>query len=132
MRALLVLMALTLAAPLAIAQSVEGVWEGEYWITNRLEKATFTLKVDGDKLTGRVTRFWEDRKLGDYEIVNGKIENDQISFAIPVNYGPTVKAIEYSGEVSGNEIAFTHSFQGWKRQAELLTPRSSQFTARRP
>jgi hypothetical protein len=131
MRALLLLIGLILAGPLTFAQSAGGVWEGEYWFMNRLEKATFTFKVDGDKLTGQVSSYLGDRKIGDFEIVDGKIESDRISFETPVNFGPSVKAIEYSGTVSGNEIAFMRWMQGWKHQAEALFPRSSQFTATR-
>jgi hypothetical protein len=131
MRALLLLIGVILAGPLAFAQSVDGVWEGEYWFMNRLEKATFTFKVDGDKLTGQVTSYLGDRKIGDFEIVDARIENGQISFATPVNLGPNVQAIEYSGTVRGNEISFMRWMQGWRHQAEALFPRSSQFTATR-
>lgn len=126
----LLLIALTVAGAPAFAQSVDGVWEGEYWFLNRLEKATFNFKVDGDKLAGQVTNYRGDSKIGEYEIVDGKIEGDRISFKTPANVGG-VRAIEYTGTVSGNEIAFWRWMQGWRHQAEGLFPRSSQFTAKR-
>ena len=128
---LLLLITLTLAGAPGFAQSIEGVWEGEPWFMSRLEKATFTFKIDGDKLTGQVTRYLDDKKIGDFEIVDGKIEGDKISFKTPVDYGPTVKGIEYTGTVSGNEISFKYWMQGWKHQADALFPLSSLFTAKR-
>jgi hypothetical protein len=114
----LFLLALTLAGPAAFAQSVDGVWEGEVEGRKGLQKVTFTFKVDGATLTGKVTT-----QRGDNEIVDGKVEGDQISFKTPVNFGGNSATIVYTGKISGDEIAF-------KRVIEEFD-RTSEFTARR-
>jgi hypothetical protein len=111
-------MALTLAGPVAFAQSVDGVWEGEVEGRNGMQKVTFTFKVDGGTLTGKVTT-----PRGDNEIVDGKVEGGQISFKTPVNFGGNSATIVYTGKISGDEIAF-------KRVIEEFD-RTSEFTARR-
>jgi hypothetical protein len=115
---LLVLLGLTLAGTAALAQSVDGVWEGEVQGRNGLQKATFTFKVDGGKLTGKVTT-----QRGDSEIMDGKVEGDQISFKTQVNFGGNSRTIVYTGKVSGAEIAFKRVIQDFDR--------SSEFTAKR-
>jgi hypothetical protein len=114
---LLVLIGLTLAGT-ALAQSVDGVWEGEVQGRNGLQKATFTFKVDGGKLTGKVTT-----QRGDAEIVDGKVEGDQISFKTPLSFGGNNVTIVYTGKINGNEIAFKRVIQEFDR--------SSEFTAKR-
>ena len=114
----LLLIALTLAGPLAFAQSVDGVWEGEVEGRNGMQKVTFTFKVDGGTLTGKVTT-----PRGDNEIVDGKVEGGQISFKTPVSFGGNNVTIVYTGKISGDEIAF-------KRVIEEFD-RTSEFTARR-
>jgi hypothetical protein len=111
-------MAVTLAGPVALAQSVDGVWEGEVEGRKGIQKVTFTFKVDGGKLTGKVTT-----PRGDNEIVDGKVEGGQISFKTPVSFGGNSATIVYTGKISGDEIAF-------KRVIEEFD-RTSEFTARR-
>ena len=113
---LLLLIGLTLAGPVVFAQTADGVWEGEYEGRNGIQKATFTFKVDGGTLTGKVST-----QRGDNEIVDGKVEGDQISFKTPLNFGGNSVTIEYTGKVSGNEIAF-------KR---VIRDRTTEFTAKR-
>jgi hypothetical protein len=115
---LLLLLGLTLAGPMALAQSVDGVWEGEVQGRNGMQKISITLKADGATLTGKVTT-----QRGDNEITDGKIDGDQISFKTPVSFGGNNVTIVYTGKVSGDEIAF-------KRVIEEFD-RTSEFTAKR-
>ena len=113
----LLCLACLLAAP-ALAQSVDGIWEGEVEGRNGMQTVTFNLKADGSTLTGKVST-----RRGDVDIEDGKIEGDQISFKTTLSFGGNTATIVYTGKVSGNEIAF-------KRVIEEFD-RSSEFTAKR-
>ncbi len=96
------LLALWTAA--AFAGDLTGKWTGHITdpggITHEL---TFTLKSEGDKVTGTVTG---GPPVGDKQrIVNGKLEGDQLSFDVK-SVGPTgeTMTISYSGKVNGNKI----------------------------
>jgi len=117
---LLLLIGLTLAGPVALAQSVDGVWEGEVEGRKGVQKVTFTFKVDGGTLTGKVTT-----QRGDNEIVDGKVEGDQISFKTPVSFGGNSATIVYTGKVSGNEIAFKRVIQEFDRTSEFTAKRKT-------
>lgn len=116
----LFLIALTLAGSIGLAQSVDGVWEGEYEGRNGMQKATFTFKADAGKLTGKVTT-----PRGDTEITDGKIEGDRISFKTEVNFGGNSVTIVYSGTVSGDQIAFKRVIQEFNRSTEFTAKRKT-------
>lgn len=119
MRALgLLFVCLMLVAPAVLAQSVDGEWEGEVEGRNGMQHITITLKANGGALTGKVTT-----PRGDNEIVDGKIEGGQITFNTPVSFGDNEFTISYSGNVSGDEIAFTRKIDRFNR--------TSKFTAKR-
>jgi hypothetical protein len=71
------------------------------------QETTFTLKVEGDKVTGTVSG-----RQGDTPIADGKISGDEISFTVTrERQGATIKQL-YKGKVSGDEIKFTRSVEG--------------------
>jgi hypothetical protein len=104
MRKLLVLSAglilallLAPASPARAAADVTGTWTAQMQGPNGDMTLTFHFKQDGDKLTGTV----ESSMGGDaFEISNGKIDGDKISFDTSFN-GMT---INHAGTVSGEEI----------------------------
>jgi len=56
---------------------------------------TFTFKVDGDKLTGKV-----ESAMGEIELTNGKVKGDEFSFDVDVG-GNTMG---HDCKISGDEI----------------------------
>jgi len=71
-------------------------------------KFTFDFKTDGEKLTGT-----QQGPMGTpNEILDGKIDGDNISFSIKVSMGPNEMKINYKGTVSGDEIKMTFSMEG--------------------
>jgi hypothetical protein len=117
---LLLLVGLTLVGPLAFAQSVDGVWEGQVEGRNGMQQLTFNFKVEGSTLTGKVTT-----QRGDNEIKDGKVEGDQISFKTPLSFNGNDITIIYTGKISGNEIAFKREVEGRNRTSEFTAKRKT-------
>ena len=68
-------------------------------------KTTLTLKVEGEKLTGKVST--PGRDGGDpreTEISNGKVKADEVSFTVTREFGGNTFTQKYSGKVSGDTI----------------------------
>jgi hypothetical protein len=98
----------------AFAADVTGKWTGQVPARGgETREATFTLKAEGDKLTGTMSG-----PQGDRQISEGKITGDTISFAVEGQRGKQV----YTGTVTGDEIKF-------KREGGQGQPR--EFTAKR-
>jgi len=116
---LLFLACLTVAVP-ALAQSVDGVWEGEVEGRNGMQTVTFTLKADGATLTGKVTT-----RRGDNDIEDGKIEGDQISFKTTLNFNGNTATMVYTGKVNGGEIAFKRVIEEFDRTSEFTVKRKT-------
>jgi hypothetical protein len=69
---------------------------------------TFNLKADGANLTGTVAS-----PRGENEIVDGKIDGDNVSFAVKrPGFQGNEMTIKYEGSVSGDELTLKMSFEG--------------------
>ena len=97
-----------LAAVTALAADVTGKWTAE--VAGRggnNQTVTINLKADGDQLTGSVSG-----RRGDNPISDGKINGDDISFNVVLDFqGNNIKMI-YTGRVSGDEIKFKREVEG--------------------
>ncbi len=82
---------------------VTGKWKGQFESQIGLQKYTFDLKSDGEKLTGKAIG---EREMGTNEVVitEGKITGDQVSFVEPLKFDDNEIRIEYKGTVAGDEI----------------------------
>jgi hypothetical protein len=87
----------------ARAADVTGKWSGQVPSRGEAAAATFTFKVDGDKLTGTMTS-----PQGEVPLQEGKVSGDQISFAMT---GGNAKIL-FSGTVAGDEIKMTRTREG--------------------
>jgi hypothetical protein len=97
---------LFLGALPAVAADVAGKWATEFDSQIGLQKYTFDLKVDGDKVTGKA--FFERMgQKGETDLLEGKLVGDQLSFVEVFEAMGTPIRIEYKGTVKGDEIAFT-------------------------
>ena len=85
------------------AADVTGKWTAQVpGRGGQTQERTFTLKADGDKLTGSVSG------MGGMEIplTEGKVSGDTISFVTSIERnGNTIKN-SYTGAVAGDEIKF--------------------------
>jgi hypothetical protein len=102
---------LALAALFAIsafAADIAGTWKASAEGPNGTLERTFVFKVDGNKLSGETT----SAMMGKSAIMDGKVDGDNVSFTITVNFQGNETKINYKGKVTGNEIHFTAEMAG--------------------
>ena len=98
MKKLIITMALfTLAA---WAADISGTWKGTADTPNGTVERTFVFKVDGTTLTGETT----SNMFGKSKIEQGKIDGDNISFTITINFDGNEGKVNYTGKVEGDQI----------------------------
>jgi hypothetical protein len=69
------------------------------------QKMTLKLKVEGDKVTGKLTSPGrQDGTPVETEIKDGKIKGDEISFSITREYNGNTMTQKYSGKVTADAI----------------------------
>ena len=103
----------------AMAADVTGKWTAQVPARGgETRETTFTLKADGDKLTGSMTGF----QGNEIPIADGKIAGDTVSFTTTIERGGNTIKQTYTGKVAGDEIQF-------KREGGQGQPR--EFTAKR-
>jgi hypothetical protein len=109
-----------LLAAAALAADVTGKWTAE--VAGRggnTQTVTMNLKADGDQLTGTVSG-----RMGDNPISDGKINGDDISFHVVLDFqGNSIKMI-YTGKVSSDEIKFKREVEG-RGATEFTAKRAS-------
>jgi hypothetical protein len=67
-------------------------------------KMTLQLKVDGEKLTGKLTSPGRDGAATETAISDGKIKGDEVSFAVVREYNGNKMTLKYSGKVTADTI----------------------------
>ncbi len=97
---LLVAIALVLLAP-AFAADVTGKWTAAIDTAIGVQNYTYEFKVDAGKLTGRAKS-----QMGDIEITEGTVKDDEIAFVENASYEGQSLRIVYKGKISGDEIKF--------------------------
>jgi hypothetical protein len=115
-RVLYLLALFLLGTTLLSAADVTGKWTGEVEGRNGKRPITMNLKADGATLTGTVTA-----RNADTPISDGKIDGDNISFAMTFEGNNGKVTINYKGTVSGDEIKFTRT----------MGERTTDFTVKR-
>jgi hypothetical protein len=98
---------LLIAVP-AFAAGVDGNWSGTLDSPNGPVQIDYVFKSDGAKLTGTTTGP-DGTKLA---IKDGKIDGNNISFAVDVDFGGSPTTIKYTGVVAADSIALILDFQG--------------------
>lgn len=102
-RLLLTISILLVVAIGALAADISGKWVAQVTGRNgQAREATFTFKVEGDKLTGTMS----GGQGGDVALTEGKVSGDTVSFTVSrERNGNTIKQ-NYTGTISGSEIKF--------------------------
>src|SRR5262245_18897875 len=100
------------AAPLLLAVAlnaadISGKWSGDMPTRNESTPATFTFKVDGDKLTGTLKTSQGEMKLDD-----GKVSGNDLSFSTTMDAGGNNMKILFKGSVSGDSLKMTRQREG--------------------
>ncbi len=105
----------------AMAADVSGKWKGTAETPNGTIERTFLFKVDGDKLTGET----ESQLMGKSTITDGKVDGDNITFTINVNFQGNEMKLNYKGVVAGDQIKFTVDVPNAGQTIEYTAKRSS-------
>src|SRR5579863_4373019 len=92
-----------LFASVLSAADITGTWKGTAETQAGSVERTFVFKVEGTKLTGETT---SDR-FGKSTINDGKIDGDNLSFTITINFNGNEAKANYKGKVSGDTIKLT-------------------------
>lgn len=95
--------ALTVVGVARAEDDFAGKWKAEFDSQIGQQKYTFEFKVEGTNVTGRAIG---ERTAGtnNVEIVEGKINKDEISFVEPLKFQDNEIRIEYKGKLAGDEL----------------------------
>jgi hypothetical protein len=95
---------------LALAASVWAADIAGKWVAQAQgAEIALNFKVDGTTLTGTLDN---SQMPGAVEIKDGKIDGDNVSFAIVRKMGETEMKINWKGKVAGDEIKFKREAAG--------------------
>jgi hypothetical protein len=92
----------------AFAAGADGTWTGTLATPNGDFQQIFKLKTDGAKLTG--TMVGPDGT--DIAITDGKVDGNNVSFTVNLDFGGNSIQLNYKGVVSEDQIALTIDAMG--------------------
>src|SRR5438552_8611603 len=98
----LLLFALAALPCAGFAADASGTWKSEFDSQIGRQKYTYTLKQDGEKLTGKANSEVSDQKH-ETELSKGKVEGDKVSFVEMLNFNANDIRITYKGTIANNE-----------------------------
>ena len=114
--AVLILAAMTLAAA-----DVSGKWAGEVQGRNGQPRPiSFTFKQDGAALTGSMVG-----PMGrEVEITDGKVDGDNISFLVKMEFQGNEVKITYTGKLDGDNLKMKSTREGSDRVQEFTAKKA--------
>jgi hypothetical protein len=120
MKSLWALALMAVCSLAALAADASGTWKASIETPNGSMENTFVLKVEGDKLTGTITM----GQMGEGAISEGKVDGDNVSFAVVREFNGNQFRINYKGKVSGDEMKLTGEMAGMDRTFEMTAKRA--------
>lgn len=102
---ILILLAL---AGAALAADITGNWSGTTSFGDNQFTLSYAFKHDGAKLTGTVT----GPDGNSLPLVEGKVDGDNVTFAVSVDMNGNTAKFVSSGTIKGDEIAITTKVEG--------------------
>jgi hypothetical protein len=105
---------------LTVMADASGTWKASIETPNGAMENTFTFKVEGDKLTGTITM----GQMGEGPISEGKVDGDNVSFAVVREFNGNEFRINYKGKVAGDEMKLTGEVVGRDRTFEMTAKRA--------
>jgi hypothetical protein len=120
MKSLWILALMAVCSLAALAADASGTWKATVETPNGAMENTFTLKVDGDKLTGTITM----GQFGEAPISEGKVDGDNVSFLVVREFNGNQFRINYKGKVSGDEMKLSGEVVGMDRTFEMTAKRA--------
>ena len=98
-------------SPALFAADITGEWKGEYTTFDGAPgQSTFLVRQQGEELSGAVRS-----EAGDFQIQNGKVAGDEVSFSVSRKIGRREVSITYTGKVAGDEMKLQVNFAGAQR-----------------
>ncbi len=85
---------------------------------NGSSQQTYTLKADGDKLSGTVKS-----ARGETEIQDGKVSGDDISFVVVRKFNDNEFRMQYTGKLDGDDLKLTVDM-GERGKREMVAKRA--------
>ncbi len=128
MKTRLTLAALALFPGFASAESVTGIWNAEFDTQVGKQKYSYTLKQEGDKLTGKAAVEVQGRTR-EVELKEGEVEADKISFVEILNMGGSEIRVTYSGGIAGGDLKLTRVVGGIGKE-DIVAKKSEKATVR--
>lgn len=119
MKSFCILALMAVLAVVALAADASGTWKASIETPNGTMENTFAFKVDGDKISGSVTM----GQMGEAPISEGKVDGDNVSFAVVREFNGNQMRINYKGKVSGDEMKLTGEVVGMDRTFEMTAKR---------
>ncbi len=110
-----------LCALTASAADFAGTWKGSLETPNGAMENTFVFKTDGDKLTGTVSM----GDFGDAEISEGKVDGDNLAFAVVRSFNGNEIKLLYKGTLKDGQITVTVSVPARDRTFEMTLKKAS-------
>ena len=93
---------------IAFAADATGIWNAEFDTQIGPQKYAYTLKQDGDKLTGKAIASARGQTR-EVELKDGKVDGDKVSFVELMDMGGREIRITYTGTIAGGELKLTRS-----------------------
>ena len=116
----IVLAACCAVGSLALAADVSGTWTASFETQVGTQTYTYTLKVEGNALTGTA----KSNLVGDSVLADGKVEGNTITFVENGTYQGMPISFNYVGELAGDEIHFKRSITDFPPE-EFVAKRSN-------
>src|SRR5512133_2497129 len=107
MKALRIFSVAALFAVLAFADAT-GTWKASIETPNGTMENTFSLKVAEGKLTGTIAM----GQMGEAPISEGKVDGDNVTFAVVREMNGNQFRINYKGKIDGDEMKLTGEVVG--------------------
>jgi enterochelin esterase-like enzyme len=122
------LLFILLALPCASwAADLSGTWKSEFDSQIGRQKYTYTLKQEGDKLTGKANSEVNDQKR-ETQLSEGKVDGDKVSFVEMLNFNGDDIRISYTGTISNNELKLTREVGTFAKE-EIIAKRDAEQAA---
>jgi hypothetical protein len=114
---------LALGSTAALAADFNGKWTADVETPRGTQTLAFDFHVDGSTLTGKVTT-----PRGDNDITDGKVNGDDISFTLVMNFNGNEVKVMYTGKADGDTIKFTRQ-AGDRPATEFVAKRGTAAAA---
>jgi hypothetical protein len=108
MRHFVMVAGLLLMVGMVFGADIDGKWTGSLSTPNGDFPMTYTFKAEGSTLTGSTSGM----DGSPIPIKDGKIDGNNISFSVSLDFGGQATKIDYKGVLSGDQLKLNWDFMG--------------------